>query len=322
MQDRFGRVLKTLRVSVTDRCDLRCLYCMPAEGMKWTPNEELLSPTEFSRAVGLLVEGGVTRLKLTGGEPLRRPDLEQLIAGVSGLQEISLTTNGTRLAGRAKALKAAGLQRVTVSLDSLNPASFARLTRGGDVAKVWAGLEAAEAAGLGPIKINAVVLDQPMEELVQLARLTLTRGWHVRFIEYMPVTGLLPPGVKPLHTPAQLRAAIEAGLGALSPEAVTDEAAPALLFKVPGAVGHLGFINALTENFCSRCDRLRLAADGKLVLCMAHADHLDLRALLRGGADDRQLRGAIAAAVWMKPAGHDYLDRPAPLERSMSRLGG
>ncbi|HXC65272.1 MAG TPA: radical SAM protein, partial [bacterium] len=192
LTDAFGRTMRTLRVSVTDRCDLRCTYCMPAAGMQWLAKGELLSFEELERVVRAFVELGVSRLRLTGGEPLLRQNLPLLVkafAGLPGVEDLALTTNGTRLAGLAPALKAAGLKRATVSLDSLDPERFAAVTRGGDLAKVWQGLLAAEAAGLGPIKINAVVTPINEPDLMDLAALTFGRGWDVRFIEVMPISG-------------------------------------------------------------------------------------------------------------------------------------
>lgn len=321
--DAFGRRMRTLRVSVTDRCDLRCTYCMPAAGMQWLPKEALLSFEELERVVRAFVDLGVSRLRLTGGEPLLRQDLPQLVksfAALPGVEDLAMTTNGTRLAALAPALKAAGLQRATVSLDSLDPGRFAAVTRGGDLDKVWQGLLAAEASGLGPIKINAVVTPINEPDLMDLAALTFGRGWDVRFIEVMPISGAVgrPAAGLPM---AALKRRMEERWGRLEALA-TEASAPARRWRIPGALGAVGFIASVSDSFCGSCDRLRLSATGRLQLCLAHPDGLDLRALLRGGATDATLKGAIAEAVWRKPAGHEFHRQAPSPQAAMSRIGG
>jgi cyclic pyranopterin phosphate synthase len=324
LADRFGRRLRTLRLSVTDRCDLRCVYCMPAEGTAWLPQPELLSFEEIERLVRAFAQLGLSRLRLTGGEPLLRRDLPALVARlarVPGLEDLSLTTNGTRLAGLARDLKAAGLRRVTVSLDSLDPDRFRALTRGGDMAAVLRGIEAAETAGLGPLKLNAVVMPQNEADLLPLAALSLERPWQVRFIEAMPITAALGDGVAGGLPLAVLKRRLEERYGRLEPVAA-DPSAPARLYRLPGARGKVGFIASVSDSFCGSCDRLRLSSTGRLQLCMAHPDGLDLRGLLRGGVSDEALAGAISEAAWRKPEGHAfYRQAPAP-GQAMSRIGG
>ena len=323
LQDRFGRSMRTLRLSVTDRCDLRCLYCMPASGMSWLPKQELLSFEELERVARLLVMAGIRRLRLTGGEPLLRqglPDLVRRLAALGGVEDIALTTNGTRLAGLAAGLKAAGLNRVTVSLDSLDQERFAAITRGGDLAEVWRGLEAAQAVGL-KIKLNTVVLPHNEADLLPLAALTMERDWEVRFIEVMPVSSALGHSVEKGLDLMELKERLTRRWGALVPVA-TDPHAPARRYALPGAQGKLGFIASVSEPFCSACDRLRLGATGRLQLCMAHPDGLDLRALLRGRVSDARLIDAIAEAVWRKPAGHAFYQSPVPQGLAMSQIGG
>jgi cyclic pyranopterin phosphate synthase len=323
LQDRFGRTLRTLRVSVTDRCDMRCTYCMPATGMAWLPKQDLLGFEELERVVRAFVELGVSRLRLTGGEPLLRQDLPMLVrafAALPGVEDLALTTNGSRLAGLAPALKAAGLQRATVSLDSLDPARFAAITRGGDLAKVWEGLLAAEAAGLRPLKLNAVLTPLNEPDLLDLAALTLRRDWDVRFIEVMPISAAVgaPAAGLPM---AALKRRLEERWGRLQP-LEAGASAPARRWRIPGARGAVGFIASVSDSFCGSCDRLRLSATGRLQLCLAHPDGLDLRSLLRGGASDAALKGAISEAVWRKPAGHEFQRQaPAP-QAAMSRIGG
>lgn len=323
LQDRFGRVFRTLRLSVTDRCDLRCTYCMPASGMSWLPKEELLSFEELERAARIFVNAGVRRLRLTGGEPLLRRDLPALVrklAALPGVEDIALTTNASRLAELAAPLKAAGLKRVTVSLDSLDAGRFGAITRGGDLRRVWDGLMAADKAGLG-VKLNAVVLPENEADLLPLAALTLERRWEVRFIEVMPVSSALGHGLAKGLDLMELRERLTRRWGSLESVA-TDPHAPARRHRLPKALGKLGFIASVSEPFCSACDRLRLGATGRLQLCMAHPDGMDLRSLLRGGVSDARLADAIAEAVWRKPAGHAFYQGPVPQGLAMSQIGG
>ena len=321
--DRFGRVFKTLRLSVTDRCDLRCHYCMPAEGMDWLPRQDLLSFEELERVAKLFVGAGIKRIRLTGGEPLLRndlPDLVRRLAAIPGLEDLSMTTNGTRLAGLAQPLKGAGLQRVTVSLDSLDADRFKAITRTGDLSTVWQGLLAAERVGL-PIKLNAVVLPENEADLLPLAALTMERRWEMRFIEVMPVSSALGHQVKPGLSLMELKERLTRRWGALE-EVATDPHAPARRYRLPGSLGKLGFIASVSEAFCSACDRLRLSATGRLQLCMAHPDGIDLRSLLRGGVSDARLSDAVAEAVWRKPAGHSFYQSAVPAGLAMSQIGG
>jgi cyclic pyranopterin phosphate synthase len=324
LRDRFGRIFKTLRLSVTDRCNLRCRYCMPEEGVEWVKPEGLLTLEEMDRLARLMVKMGIRRIKLTGGEPLLFSGLVELVGRLSSLAELedlSLTTNGMGLDRLAVPLFQAGLRRVTVSLDSLDEEKFKKLTRGGRLEKVWAGLLAVEAAGLGPLKINCVVLRENQEDTVELARLTLSHPWEVRFIEYMPVTASVGLARSEGVPPAEIKGRIEESFGKL--EALSGYAhAPSTDYRLPGAKGKIGFISSVSESFCSRCDRLRLSAEGFLKLCMAHSDGLALRPLLRGGVSDEVLGERIFRAVYHKPEGHSFwFTSPAPGE-AMSRIGG
>lgn len=322
LRDAFGRTFTTLRLSVTDRCDLRCVYCMPAQGLDWLPRPDLLSFEELERLAALFSSLGVRRLRLTGGEPLLRrglPDLVRRLARL-GFEDLSLTTNGTRLAGLAVPLKEAGLRRVTVSLDSLDEARFAAVTRTGRLQEVLAGIRAAVAAGLRPLKLNVVVLEQNRQDLGALAALTLENDLDVRFIEPMPISaGLETPAPGP--GPMELRRLLVARWGALEPVA-TEAHAPARLYRLPGALGRIGFISSVSESFCAACDRLRLGPTGRLQLCLAHADGVDLRGPLRAGAPDAVLERIIAEAVWRKPAGHAFATQPPAQGQAMSRIGG
>lgn len=322
--DSFGRVFKTLRLSVTDRCDMRCRYCMPKEGVAWLPKSEVLSFEEMERLVRVFAGLGIRRLRLTGGEPLLRQDLPVLVrrlAAIPGLEDLSLTTNGSRLAGLASELKKAGLKRVTVSLDSLDEGRFKAITRGGDLNAVWQGILRADWEGLCPIKLNCVVMEENAADLIPLAALTLERRWEVRFIEAMPISSSLGWGVRPGLRLEEMKARLEAQFGALTAVA-TEANAPARRFRLRGALGKVGFIASVSEAFCAACDRLRLSATGRLQLCLAHPDGLELKPLLRGGASDAVLERAITEAVFLKPAGHEFY-KAAPAEGlAMSRIGG
>jgi len=323
LKDKFGREMKTLRLSVTDRCDLKCRYCMPEEGVAWLDKPQLLTLEEKIRAVETLVELGIDRIKITGGEPLLYPRLNDLVERLARLplRDLSLTTNGTRLETLAEPLKKAGLKRVTVSLDSLDDERFKAITRGGSLKKVWDGLMAAEKAGLTPLKVNCVVLKENLEDVVDLARLTMDHPWEIRFIEYMPVTASVRLERSQGVPPKEVKAMIEAALGAM--ESVDGYAhAPSTDWRLPKAMGKIGFISSVSDSFCSRCDRLRLSADGFLKLCMAHADGLALKPLLQGGIPDAALKERIRGAVHHKPEGHSFwFTTPAPGE-AMSRIGG
>ncbi len=271
-----------------------------------------------------LLQGlGIERVKITGGEPLLYPNLVELVERLARLplKDLGLITNGTHLEALAQPLRKAGLKRITVSLDSLDEGRFKSMTRGGNLEKVWRGLLAADQAGMAPIKINCVVLQENKEDVVELTRLTMDHAWEVRFIEYMPVTASVhlerSQGVPPL----EVRRMIEERFGPLEP--VSGYAhAPSADYRLPGAAGKIGFISSVRDSFCSRCDRLRLSADGFLKLCMAHPDGLSLRPLLREGVSDEILRERILEAVYHKPEGHSFWFKVPESEQAMSRIGG
>jgi len=268
----------------------------------------------------------VRKVRLTGGEPLARlglPDLVSMLAGIAGLDDLSMTTNGTLLARHAAALAAAGLRRVNVSLDTLRPERFSQITRRGHLDDVWAGIRAAEEAGLGPIKLNMVVVrGLNDDEVADMARQTINQGWHVRFIELMPIganVGWAGDGTVPI---AQIRAQIEAALGPL--EAVSGPAGngPARYYRPAGAAGTIGFIGAMSEHFCRACNRLRLTADGRLRPCLMSDDELDLRTALRSGAGVDELQALLMQAVRSKPERHRLGEADAPQARTMAEIGG
>jgi cyclic pyranopterin phosphate synthase len=324
-RDAYGREMTYLRISLTDRCNFRCLYCMPAIGMKFQPKEEHLTDDELLRLIGLFAKTGVTKIRLTGGEPTIRPKLVDLVRGIKsfpGIEEVSMTTNALLLGRLADDLAAAGLDRVNISIDTLDPDRFKTMTRGGRLDLVWQGIEAADAAGLRPIKLNSVVVKgQNDHEVGDLAALTLDRPWQVRFLEIMPLEGVGEVHDENLVTSEETQALLESRYGPLQPVA-TDAADPARLWKIPGAAGTVGFISPVSEPFCAACNRVRLTADGKLRLCLLRPDEGDLRDLLRAGADDDELERAIRAAIWRKPWGHGLAEGERDTVRGMSQIGG
>lgn len=326
--DRFGRKITYLRVSVTDRCNLRCVYCMPPDGVAWQPHESIIRYEEILEIVKVAAEQGISEVRLTGGEPLVRLNLSDLvrwIAAVPGIKDISLTTNGLLLEKLAAPLAEAGLKRVNVSLDTLNAEKFARITRGGSFEKVWRGLLAAMAAGMAPIKINAVAMKGVNDdEILDLARLSLEYPWHVRFIELMPIKNQAPWGEE-FPTPADCYLSIKEILKILGPLGIEPSAdgasgnGPAQEFRIPGAPGRIGIISALGEQFCDGCNRLRLTADGYLRPCLMNDGEVYILGALRKGEPILPL---LQQAVQNKPRGHELnQDRP-PEGRCMTQIGG
>lgn len=325
MRDQYGRELSDLRISLTDRCNLRCVYCMPEEGIDFRPPEELLRDDELLLLVRIAAELGVKRVRLTGGEPTVRPavvDLVGAIGAVPGIRDLSMTTNGILLEYLAADLARAGLRRVNVSLDTLDPEKFRRITRGGRVERVLAGIARAEAVGLLPIKINAVVVRGFNEEdVVPLARLTRERPWEVRFIEVMPFGAVADVADAGIVTSEETTARIEAALGPLEAINLSGED-PARTYRLRGAAGTLGFISPVSQPFCSKCGRLRLTADGRLRLCLLRDDEVDLLTPLRNGASYDELKEIFAAGAYRRPFGHALAERLFPEKRVMIQIGG
>lgn len=324
LQDQFGRVIDYLRISVTDRCNLRCRYCMPAEGVPLVSCEEILRWEEILAVVRCGVRLGIKRVRLTGGEPLVRKGLVDFIrrlADIAGLTDISLTTNGLLLAPQAAALRAAGVRRVNISLDTLVEERFAAITRRSGWQAVWQGVEAALAVGLQPVKLNVVVLRGfNDDELVDFARLTYRLPVHVRFIEYMPLHTENAVGTDPFVPWQEMRARL-AALGPLVPVPASG-AGPARLFRLPGAQGLVGFITPMSEHFCDRCNRLRLTADGKLRPCLLGEQEIDVKQAVRHGGD-AAVASCLRQAVQAKPAGHHLThDTSSPGPRCMYQIGG
>lgn len=324
--DAFGRIATDLRLSVTDRCNFRCVYCMPADGLEWLPREEVLTFEESLRLVHIFAGLGVDTVRVTGGEPLVRADVERLVDMIAKELpqiDLSMTTNGYRLAEKAGPLAAAGLRRVNVSLDSLQPERFHRMTRREGLGRVLDGLAAAAAAGLRPVKVNAVMVKGINDdEAVAFARLARENDYHVRFIEYMP----LDAGHEWTREQVTPSAQILDRIAAVYPVRPAEETGPEPATRynfTDGAPGSVGFIASVTEPFCGSCNRLRLTADGHLRTCLFALDEHDLRGLLRSGAADSEIEAVIRTAVAGKWAGHHINDADfvAP-ERSMSQIGG
>ncbi|TGD87486.1 GTP 3',8-cyclase MoaA [Mycolicibacterium sp. CH28] len=325
--DTFGRAATDLRVSLTDRCNLRCTYCMPAEGLDWLPGDELLTRDELARLLKLAVTRlGITNIRFTGGEPLLYRGLEDVVAVVAALRprpEIALTTNGVGLARRAAGLAAAGLDRVNVSLDSLDAEHFAAITRRDRLSDVLEGLSAAAAAGLGPVKVNAV-LDRAsgLEDAVELLDYCLRYGYQLRIIEQMPLDAGHQWRREATLSADQIFAALARHFD-LSPDSAPRGSAPAQLWRVNGGPATVGIIASVSHAFCAACDRTRLTADGQIRSCLFATEETDLRALLRNGSDDDELEAVWRAAMWHKAAGHGINDPDfVQPQRPMSAIGG
>lgn len=323
--DRFGRDINYLRISLTDRCNLRCVYCMP-EDMQFRPRPELLQDDELLRLVRLCVGLGFNKFRLTGGEPTVRSHIVELVRDIAhtpGVRALSMTTNGVLLKTLAQPLAEAGLQRVNISIDTLDNAKFKRLTRWGNVEEVWDGIVAAEAAGLTPVKLNAVIVRGYNEsDVVDLAALTLYHPWQVRFIEMMPFGEIAEFQQHQVVKAQEMRDRIDAQLGPLQPVAGGQLDGEARLYRLPEALGEVGFISSVSEPFCASCNRARLTADGKLRMCLLREYEMDLLTPLRAGASDAELRTLVEKAVWHKPWGHGLAHNVVPLNRIMSEIGG
>jgi len=326
LTDGYGRVHDSLRISVTDRCNIRCFYCMPDTPVCFEPRTKILTFDEIERVVWVAARAGVRKLRFTGGEPLLRRDLPRLlgrVAHIPGIEEVALTTNGVLLAGHAAELYRAGVRRINVHLDTLDAERYRRITRRDELACVMRGLEAAQAAGLS-IKINAVAVKGFSEpDLAPMARYGRENGIEVRFIEFMPLdaAGLWESGkVLPLDEMLQM---ISTEVGALLPVRMADPNSPALEYRFADGIGRVGFIASVTRPFCGNCNRLRLTADGKLRYCLFAIEETDLRSILREGGSSEDLERAIRRTVESKWAGHRIqADEFVPPPRKMCAIGG
>jgi len=325
LADRFGRVATDLRVSLTDRCNLRCNYCMPAEGLDWLPTEQTLSDDEVVRLVTIGVERlGIAEVRFTGGEPLLRRGLVDIVARTHALGvETSLTTNALGLTRTAQALAEAGLDRINASIDSVRPETFATITRRDRLQDVVAGLEAAKAAGLGPIKLNAVLLRGVNDDqAAELLRWSIAHGYELRFIEQMPLDAQHGWSRAAMVTADEIHDALSAEF-TLTPHGAPRGSAPAELFEVDGGPATVGIIASVTRPFCGDCDRVRLTADGQVRNCLFAREESDLRTALRSGASDQEIAERWVVAMLGKRAGHGIDDvtflQP---DRPMSAIGG
>jgi GTP 3',8-cyclase len=326
--DRYGRRIKSMRISVTDKCNFRCTYCMPAEGLPWLKKAEILSYEEIERIARVAVNLGIEQIRLTGGEPLVRRDVPELVRQlrpIEGLHSLSITTNGILLKQQARALAEAGLNRINVSVDSLVREKFAKLTRRDQLERVLEGLEEVEKyPSIHPIKVNAVAIrDYSEEEALDFVRLARRKAYIMRWIEFMPLDADQIWRKEDILTGAELKVIIEAEYGPLVPITSGDPSETARRYTFSDGIGEIGFINPVSEPFCATCDRIRLTADGQLRTCLFATEETDLRAVIRSGAPDDVLADTIRRAVWHKELKHYIGDkRFKRANRSMSMIGG
>ncbi len=324
--DPYKRKINYLRISVTDRCNLRCRYCMPEEGIPLIPHQEILTYEEILRIVRVFASQGISKIRLTGGEPLVRKGIVDFVARLSeieGIRDLSLTTNGILLKELARPLKDAGLKRVNISLDSLRKERFARITRQGDFERVWAGIEEAIRVGLSPIKINMVAIRGVNDDEIEaFARLTLELPLTVRYIEYMPSGNGEAWKETDLLAVPQIKERLES-LGPLIPLTPDQWDGPARRFRLRGALGEIGLIGAVSSHFCHECNRLRLTPDGKIRTCLFSDEEIDVKDLLRRGGSDDELKEKLLAALRAKPERH-HIDSHQfkKCQRNMSAIGG
>ena len=321
--DSWQRQISYLRISVTDHCNLNCIYCSPGS-VPHLPRSKILSYEEIQRVVQVAASTGIKKVRITGGEPLLRPDLSTLVrmlSQIEGIDDVSLTSNGILLSKYAVELKEAGLKRVNVSLDTLKEDRFKHITGQDKLGDVLSGIEAARHAGLQPVKINVVVLrGLNDDETIDFARMSTSQGWHVRFIEFMPF-GTSKAGTFATVSTQETRECIQS-LGTLEPYAGKTDSGPARYYRLPGASGTVGFISAMTEHFCHTCNRLRLTSDGQLRPCLLDEDEVNLKEPLRNGASMDELKQLIQQAAAIKRERHHLAERLASGGRPMCQIGG
>ncbi len=326
MKDSYGRNINYLRLSLTDRCNLRCVYCMPMHGLKFIPDEKLLQPDEIERVVKAAAETGFNKVRLTGGEPTLRPDIVEIVArikSIAGINEVTMTTNGYKMKELAKPLKAAGMNRVNIHVDAVNHAQLVKTMRLAKPDEIWSAIAATEAAGMLPIKLNVVVTRGfNDDDLGALAKLTIDKAWHVRYIELMPLGA--PAGIaldNYVSTEESIKR-IEAEVGAIFPLNGGELDGEARLFRIPNAKGTLGFISPVSNPYCGDCNRMRVTADGKIRLCLLSDKEIDFRDTLRKGGSHQDLVSLFEKAVTHKPWGHKLEEGIHPELRTMSQIGG
>jgi cyclic pyranopterin phosphate synthase len=324
MNDSYNRNIHYLRVSLTDRCNLRCVYCMPAD-IQFAPPSHLLQDDELLRLIRIATTAGFDRVRLTGGEPTVRRNLVNLVGAIAhmpGIKEIAMTTNALKLEQLAEPLARAGVKRVNISIDTLDVERFHQITRFGKLEQVWRGILAAERAGLTPIKLNAVVVRNYNEDdIVDLAKLTIDHAWDMRFIEMMPLGNIADFQIDSVVPVAEMKLRIESACGKLAP-IDWDGHNPARPYRLANGKGTIGFISSVTEPFCAGCDRMRLSADGRLRLCLLRDNEVDLLTPLRAGASDDELRAMMTIGVQNKPWGHGLAQNVIAASRVMSQIGG
>jgi cyclic pyranopterin phosphate synthase len=326
VKDRFGREINYLRLSLTDRCNLRCVYCMPMHGLTFIPTPELLTAAELEQVVRAAVAAGFNKIRLTGGEPTLRQDIVEIVrrlAPIEGVDQLVMTTNGYRLPFIAQDLAEAGLKRVNIHVDSLNKEGVAKIMRLGTFDKAWAGIEAAEKAGLTPLKLNAVITRGYNDDAaVELARLTLAKPWQIRFIELMPFAGPTEIQLENYVSSDEVKSWIEAELGPLFETNDGNLDGEARVYRLAGSLGTVGFISPISNPYCDDCNRMRLTADGRLRMCLLVDGELDFRETLRSGGSHQDLVALFERAIQAKPVGHQLRSGLFAENRTMSQIGG
>lgn len=326
MKDGYGREINYLRISLTDRCNLRCVYCMPMNGLTFVPNEELLSVEELEKVVRAAVDVGFNKIRFTGGEPTLRQDIVEIVrrlANIDGVVQLVMTTNGYRLPYIAEDLAQAGLKRVNIHVDSLNRDTLAKIMRLGTYDKAWAGIEAAEKAGLTPIKLNAVITRGYNDDAaVELAQLTLTKPWQIRFIELMPFAGPTEIQLEHYVSSDEIKGRIEQALGPLFEVNEGELDGEAHIYRLAGGEGSVGFISPVSDPYCDDCNRMRLTADGRIRMCLLSDKEINFRETLRNGGTHRDLMALFERAIQVKPVGHQLKQGVYAENRTMSQIGG
>lgn len=325
IRDTYERRINYMRVSVTDRCNLRCFYCMPETGICQLDHKDILRYEEMFRIIRIAVDNGIDKVRVTGGEPLIRKGIAGFIKDLSalkGINDLSLTTNGVLLADMAKELYDAGLKRINISIDSLKRDTFKEITRHDCLERVMDGLYKAQEVGFSPIKINVVIVKGLNDdEVIEFARLTEEHPFNVRFIEYMPIGDDNSWNKERFISSDDIKSTIET-YAELKPVEKTDKSSPARNYKLERAKGEVGFISPISQHFCSSCNRIRLTADGKLRNCLFSEKESDLRSAIRSGKDDEVISGIIRKSIQVKPEGHEAIKESSDKKRSMHSIGG
>lgn len=322
LTDSQGRVINYLRLSVTDRCNLRCSYCIPSSQRNFIPHNEILSYEEIVKTLAVMAKNGLQKVRLTGGEPLVRKDIDLLVREIKKIQEIrevTITTNATLLSVHADRLKRSGIDRINISLDTLNPHTFEKITGKDELSFVLEGIQSAKEAGMTPVKINTVILNNiNSSEIEELAALSIENDFHIRFIELMPI-GSLNYYEKHKLSASFVKKTIENRFGELVRLNLSQLAGPAAMYKIRNSKGKIGFIHAMTSHFCAECNRIRLTADGHIRPCLLEDSFVDLKEILRKNADDKEILQRIKYALTQKASAHDLIPN---VKTEMASIGG